>query len=562
MTRQPGGTPLGASSSASSSSTATTSSARAEALLFAADKAHHVDQLIGPALAAGASSSPTATSTARSPTRAPAASSGADEITALQHWAVGGLLPDLTIVLDVTPEVGRARRGDVHDRLESEADASTPPSAQRLPRACAHGDPDRYLVVDAHAARRRDPRTAAVRRRRRRVQERAVTRLGRPRRSGAHRRDAVARRSRRAAMTHAWLFTGPPGSRPLDRGPRVRRRAPVPRRAAAASAVECRTALDGTHADVKVVATEGLSIKVAEARALVQEAALRPSVGRWRIIIIEDADRLTAYTDAPPTRCSRRSRSRPPRTVWMLCAPSLEDVIVTIRSRSRHVAPAHPAGRGGRRPAPAPRRHRPAMALYAARAAQSHIGLARRLARDEQARDPAPRRHRDGRPRSSASATPSAPPPTSRRSPTRSRAPPAPSATPPSGPGCSRPSAPTRRPAPSRRTSARRSPRWRGSRRPAPPARPATSSTARSSTCRRSTATPSSCGSAPHVDLVNADAWTRCGRSPGCAAPETAAAAHGRDRRGPRPDQRQRAAAARAGSHDDRRDERRPRDWR
>jgi DNA polymerase-3 subunit delta' len=186
-------------------------------------------------------------------------------------------------------------------------------------------------------------------------------------------------------MTHAWLFTGPPGSG----------RSTAARAFAAAlqcpdggcgQCRECRTALDGSHADVKVVATEGLSIKVAEARALVQEAALRPSVGRWRIIIIEDADRLTAYTDAPADALLKALEEPTPRTVWMLCAPSLEDVIVTIRSRSRHVRLRTPPVE-----AVADLLQRrdgvdPAMALYAARAAQSHIGLARRLARDEQAR--------------------------------------------------------------------------------------------------------------------------------------------------------------------------------
>jgi DNA polymerase-3 subunit delta' len=188
-----------------------------------------------------------------------------------------------------------------------------------------------------------------------------------------------------SAMTHAWLFTGPPGSG----------RSTAARAFAAAlqcpeggcgQCRECRTALDGSHADVKVVATEGLSIKVAEARALVQEAALRPSVGRWRIIIIEDADRLTAYTDAPADALLKALEEPTPRTVWMLCAPSLEDVIVTIRSRSRHVRLRTPPVE-----AVADLLQRrdgvdPAMALYAARAAQSHIGLARRLARDEQAR--------------------------------------------------------------------------------------------------------------------------------------------------------------------------------
>lgn len=188
-----------------------------------------------------------------------------------------------------------------------------------------------------------------------------------------------------AAMTHAWLFTGPPGSG----------RSTAARAFAAALQCpeggcgrcrECRTALDGSHADVKVVATEGLSIKVAEARALVQEAALRPSVGRWRIIIIEDADRLTAYTDAPADALLKALEEPTPRTVWMLCAPSLEDVIVTIRSRSRHVRLRTPPAAAVAELLTRRDGVDPAMALYAARAAQSHIGLARRLARDEQAR--------------------------------------------------------------------------------------------------------------------------------------------------------------------------------
>ncbi len=187
------------------------------------------------------------------------------------------------------------------------------------------------------------------------------------------------------AMTHAWLFTGPPGSG----------RSVAARAFAAAlqcpdggcgTCRECRTALDGTHADVTVVATEGLSIKVAEMRALVQEAALKPSVGRWRVIIVEDADRLTAYSDAPANALLKALEEPTPRTVWILCAPSLEDVIITIRSRSRHVRLRTPPAEDVaallvRRDGIAP-----AMAMYAARAAQSHVGLARRLARDEGAR--------------------------------------------------------------------------------------------------------------------------------------------------------------------------------
>src|SRR5690349_7129854 len=183
-------------------------------------------------------------------------------------------------------------------------------------------------------------------------------------------------------MTHAWLFTGPPGS-----GRSVAARA----FAAALQCPdggcghchECRTALGGTHADVTVIATELLSIKTDQARELVQLAARRPTLGRWRVIIVEDADRLT---ETAADVLLKAIEEPPPATVWMLCAPSLEDVIVTIRSRCRHLALRTPSV--GAVADLLVRRDGidPPMAAFAARAAQSHIGLARRLARDEGAR--------------------------------------------------------------------------------------------------------------------------------------------------------------------------------
>jgi DNA polymerase-3 subunit delta' len=185
-----------------------------------------------------------------------------------------------------------------------------------------------------------------------------------------------------ASMTHAWLLTGPPGSG----------RSVAARAFAAAlecpldgcgECRECRTAVDGTHADVDVVATEGLSIKVEQARELAAMSALRPSVGPWRVIIVEDADRLT---ERAADALLKAIEEPVPRTVWILCAPSLEDVVITIRSRSRHVRLRTPPAE-----AVAELLHRRdgvemPMAMYAARAAQSHVGLARRLARDEGAR--------------------------------------------------------------------------------------------------------------------------------------------------------------------------------
>ena len=184
------------------------------------------------------------------------------------------------------------------------------------------------------------------------------------------------------AMTHAWLLTGPPGSGRSVAAKAFAAALQCPDGGCGACR-ECRTALDGTHADVDVIATEGLTLKVDLTRDLVQLAALRPSVGRWRVIVIEDADRLHERAADALLKALEEPAAR---TVWILCAPSLEDVIITIRSRSRHVRLRTPPVEAVA--ALLVRRDGidPAMATFAARAAQSHVGLARRLARDEGAR--------------------------------------------------------------------------------------------------------------------------------------------------------------------------------
>ena len=200
-------------------------------------------------------------------------------------------------------------------------------------------------------------------------------------------RAAVAgARSGGAGMSHAWLITGPPGS-----GRSVAARA----FAAALQCTDpddpgcghcqgCTTALAGTHGDVTLVGTEKVVFSIDEIRPLVSQAQRAPSQGRWRVMLMEDADRMVERTSNVLLKAIEEP---PPRTVWLLCAPSPEDVLTTIRSRCRAVHLRVPDPRAvadllvRRDGLPAD------VALVAARAAQSHIGLARRLARDPEARE-------------------------------------------------------------------------------------------------------------------------------------------------------------------------------
>ena len=188
-------------------------------------------------------------------------------------------------------------------------------------------------------------------------------------------------------MSHAWLITGPPGS--------GRSIAALCFAAALQCGAEeepgcgrcraCTTTMAGTHADVRRVVPEGLSIGVAEMRAIVQVASRRPSTGRWQIVVIEDADRLT---EGAANALLKVVEEPPPSTVFLLCAPSVdpEDIAVTLRSRCRHVALAAP------QPAAIARVLRDVDGLdervadWAASVSGGHVGRARRLATDPQAR--------------------------------------------------------------------------------------------------------------------------------------------------------------------------------
>lgn len=187
------------------------------------------------------------------------------------------------------------------------------------------------------------------------------------------------------AMTHAWLFTGPPGSG----------RSVAARTFAAALQCRfglgcgecggCRTTLAGTHADVRLVVPEGLSISVAEMRSLVQAAARRPSTGQWQVVIIEDADRLT---EGAANALLKAVEEPPERTVFLLCAPSdhPDDVTVTIRSRCRLVTLRTPRPDAIARVLAERDGVEEETARWAASVCGGHVGRARRLATDEEAR--------------------------------------------------------------------------------------------------------------------------------------------------------------------------------
>ncbi|HQF02973.1 MAG TPA: dTMP kinase [Phycicoccus sp.] len=146
VTRQPGGTPLGARIRELLLH-GDHVSPRAEALLFAADKAHHVDEVIRPALRAGDVVITDRYVDSSVAYQGAGRDLGADEIHQIQRWAVDDLEPDLTVVVDISAEEGRRRRGTTHDRLESEADDYHEAVRAHF-LAMAAANPDRYLVVD------------------------------------------------------------------------------------------------------------------------------------------------------------------------------------------------------------------------------------------------------------------------------------------------------------------------------------------------------------------------------------------------------------------------------
>ncbi|MFC6147214.1 DNA polymerase III subunit delta' [Corynebacterium nasicanis] len=186
-----------------------------------------------------------------------------------------------------------------------------------------------------------------------------------------------------SAMAHAWIITGPPGS-----GRSVAAVAFAaalqcsdPDEVGCGRCRDCRDVVAGAHTDVLHIVPAGLSIGIDDMRDMRSEAAKLPTVAPWRIIIIEDADRLTG----PAADAILKVVEEPPeRTVILLCAPSIdpEDFSPTLRSRCRHLYVPYPSvdkivallidDTGAS----------PENARLAAIASGRHIGRARRLVSD------------------------------------------------------------------------------------------------------------------------------------------------------------------------------------
>ena len=186
-----------------------------------------------------------------------------------------------------------------------------------------------------------------------------------------------------SAVHHAWLFTGPPGSG----------RSEIAFAFSAALVCEqggcgvcnsCEMVRVGNHPDVQVLNTERVQISIDEVSEFIDKSLQMPALAKYRIMIIEDADRMSDRT----SNLLLKSLEEPPKgTIWMLCAPSEADLLATIRSRVRRIMLKVPSVEEVAQLLMEKYGVEERLALVSAAQAQSHVGMARRLATNSAARD-------------------------------------------------------------------------------------------------------------------------------------------------------------------------------
>ena len=185
------------------------------------------------------------------------------------------------------------------------------------------------------------------------------------------------------SMTNTWLFTGPPGSGRSNAAIAFAA-ALVCKEGGCSKCNDCMSTIIGTHADVELIKTAGLSIKIDEVRELISRASWAPSVANYRVVVMEDADRLT---ESAANALLKVIEEPGLRTIWLLCAPTLTDVLPTIRSRCRHLSLRTPSTKAIAKLLTERDGVESSTADFVARASGGHIGRARRLATDSTARE-------------------------------------------------------------------------------------------------------------------------------------------------------------------------------
>lgn len=183
-------------------------------------------------------------------------------------------------------------------------------------------------------------------------------------------------------LAQSWLICGPPGSGRSNMARAFAAALESPDHGLGDEPTKAvREVFAGTHPDVTTLATDKVTIGIDEVRDLVTTAEQMPRSGPWRIIIIEDVDRMLERT----TNVLLKEIEEPsPHTIWLLCAPSAQDVLPTIRSRTRIVNLGVPSDAQVARYLEDRHDVEHSLAVRAARLAEGHIGVATLYATDSQ----------------------------------------------------------------------------------------------------------------------------------------------------------------------------------